>query len=237
MMNLPAALLGRYSCPQFTWSLSDIDTHRYCRLKTLLLANSTKVGRNRRESSFAEMLESIRGFALQGDKDDNRRCMACGVCWLPEGLGINTHVLRLLIPKCKSSINGSLHRLGYAGNLTRSEAAHAICDFFPSLKDNAQELRKWTVRKGQTSLTAPVINSCSNVRAVGNSLGKFEVPLEGITKSTSTRIVFADEAIGTEQSAPPAWSDFPLEPRWQADSPRDQASSLSPHDDMCIALP
>ncbi|OHT05128.1 hypothetical protein TRFO_27259 [Tritrichomonas foetus] len=127
--------------------LSDDDKCRYTYLKFNISSKAFKSQRNKRIETFSEILNEIKGFVVRGTKDDITRGLVCGVCWLPEGIAINTHQLRFLISKCKSSINGSLQKMGYNSSLGRTEAAIAISNAFPILKDNNTELRKWTVRK------------------------------------------------------------------------------------------
>ena len=108
---------------------------------------SNKNQRNKRIETFSEALDKIKKFAVREDSDDWKRCLVCGICWLPEGIAINTHQLRILIFKCKSSINGSLQKMGFNVNLGRTDAANAMVNSIPFLKDNTPELRQWTVRK------------------------------------------------------------------------------------------
>jgi hypothetical protein len=133
------------SCP-FLWKLCEADRFLYVCLKSTVSSNAAKSPRNLRLNTFSENLEAIKTFVCRNDKDDCLRGLICGIYWLPDGLAINIHRLRHLVPKCKSSINGSLQRLGFTVNLGRSECAQAITSLFPLLKENA-ELRKWTIRK------------------------------------------------------------------------------------------
>ena len=131
--------------PLFYWMMSDMDKYQYNCLK-FHLATGAKNQRNKRLSNFNGAIESIKNFAIRGDKDDKLRSLVSGICWLPEGIAINTHQLKALLGKCKSSINGSLQKMGFAQNLTRAESITALTNFFPFLRDNTSELRKWSIR-------------------------------------------------------------------------------------------
>ena len=121
--------------PNFWNLLSDVDKYSYQYLRTTMsAATCTKNQRNKRVENFIETLEEVKKFCIRRDGDDWKRCLVCGVCWLQEGIAINTRQLKILIFKCKSSINGSLHKMGYAENLGRSEAANAIVMAIPFLK-------------------------------------------------------------------------------------------------------
>ena len=143
--------------PNFYNLLSDIDRYQYNVLRTSFSAQQcNKNQRNKRVENFTETLETIKRFCCRGDGNDWRRFLVCGVCWLPEGIAINTRQLKLLIFKCKSSINGSLHKMGLSVNLGRTEAANAIVMSIPYLKDNLNELRQWTVRQIGTQCVSPI---------------------------------------------------------------------------------
>jgi hypothetical protein len=73
--------------------------------------------------------------------------MVCGIYWLPDAIAINIHQLRSLIPKCKSSINVSLQKLGFSNSPGRTASGQTITSIFPFLKDNLSALRKWTIRE------------------------------------------------------------------------------------------
>jgi hypothetical protein len=93
------------------------------------------------------MLDAIKTFAIHDDENDWKRCLVCGVIWLPGSIAINTRQLRLLIDKCKSSINGSLHRMGYSSVTSRGDTSKQLIESVPQLRGNFGELRQWTVRQ------------------------------------------------------------------------------------------
>jgi hypothetical protein len=109
--------------------------------------------------------------------------MLCGVCWLADGIAVNTHQLKRLVTKCKSSIYGSLQKIGYTVSLGRAESAQAMTAFFPMLKDNTAELRKWTVRRREDGLDYP--SPGCRVKLQKPRPGVFEIPLEGLCRSKS----------------------------------------------------
>ena len=137
--------------PLYWWLLNSSDLHQYTCLRIALTSSETKNQRNKRIATFTEAVEAVRAFAVRGDMYDKVRCLVCGIAWLPEGIAINTHQLKLLISRCKSSINGSLQKLGFTENLGRTAAANAIIAAYPFLKENQSELRKWSVRRRPTN--------------------------------------------------------------------------------------
>jgi hypothetical protein len=79
----------------------------------------------------------------------------CGICWIPDGIAINTRQLRLLVGKCKSSINAMFQNIGYATIPTTRDYGTTLVELLPVLKDNFSELRKWTVRFSKPFVDAP----------------------------------------------------------------------------------
>jgi len=134
------------SIPKYFFLLSEQDKNGYNSLR--LSFNPVKVGKNKNKNndSLESMLLAIRMYAERFDENDWRRYLVCGVCWLENAIAINTRQLRILISKCKSSINGSLQRIGYFTKTSHAESWKVLFPKIPLLKDNFHELRQWTIR-------------------------------------------------------------------------------------------
>ena len=141
--------------PEFYNLLSDSDKEGYNQLRATLSSRNCRNRRNKRIETFSEMLNAIQTYSVRKDENDWKRCLVCGVLWLSNGIAINTRQLRLLIDKCKSSINGSLHRMGYSAVMCRGDTSNQIIEMIPMLKDNFPELRQWTVRQLSTWTPQP----------------------------------------------------------------------------------
>jgi hypothetical protein len=129
------------------WNLlTDLDRATYLSIRQAFSSSSCKHRRHHATDVNREILASLRAFVVRGDPDDWKRALVCGICWLADFIAINTRQLRLLIGKCKSSINSMLQNIGYVTIPTARDRAVALVDFFPILKDNFPELRKWTMR-------------------------------------------------------------------------------------------
>lgn len=151
-LNLVTAL----TYPSYWQLLSDADRYQYGFLRAAMSSPSNKNQRNKRVETFSDSLEAIRAFAIRGDGNDWARCLVCGIAWLPDGsIAINTHQLRLLIFKCKSSINGSLLKMGYIHTLGRTETSDIISEYFSLIKDNTSEMRQWTIRTKDCGIITP----------------------------------------------------------------------------------
>lgn len=132
--------------PKYWWLLSEPDRTSYTYLRSFIKNNPESNQRNKRLTSFTDMLEIIRRYAIRGDSGDANRCLVCGILWLPGAIAINTHQLGFLMAKCKSSINGSLQILGYKETISRKTASDLVAKALLAIRDDRSELRKWTVR-------------------------------------------------------------------------------------------
>ena len=139
--------------PKFFETLTEKDQQYYNNLRQILCSTENKNCRGKRLENFSEVLASIRQFCIKGDQDDPKRCLVCGIAWLPVGLAINNRQFSLLVGKCKSSVNGSLQKLGFNSIQSRKESIALIAQAIPFLKNNYNEAREWTVRRFTTCLT------------------------------------------------------------------------------------
>jgi hypothetical protein len=127
--------------------LSESDRAAYSRLHAFIARSTLTSPRAQRAQSFVGALDAIRHFVMRDDPEDPLRGIVCGLYWLPDGIAVDVHEVRRLVPRCKSSINGSLHKLGYTLSLGRLECAEVLTKIFPLLRNASTELRKWSIRK------------------------------------------------------------------------------------------
>jgi hypothetical protein len=141
--------------PRYWELLDDDDREKYHKLREEFLAGNFRHTRNARLEQFDAILEKIRRYAERNDDNDWRRFLVCGVCWLDNAIAINTRQLRLLVAKCKSSINGSLQKMGYTTHVSHSESWKVLFPRIPALQGHFPELRQWSVRS-RPGLVLPV---------------------------------------------------------------------------------
>lgn len=127
--------------------LSMTDREGYMSMRETLTSPACKNRRNKSAETFIDVIETIKNFVMRGDKDDLQRGIVCGMYWVGEDLAINTRQLRILLQKCKSSINGSLQMIGYASPAASNDTSSILFNLFPFWKDNFRELRQWTIRR------------------------------------------------------------------------------------------
>jgi len=99
---------------------------------------------------------------MQGNGDDWKRALVCGICWVNQGVAISTRQLGLLLSKCKSSINAMFHSIGFVAVPTTADYAGALATFFPLIKDRFPELRRWTIRFNRGSGPAARYNGIAD---------------------------------------------------------------------------
>ena len=145
--------------PKFLNLLSSSDQTQYHLLKEALSSHVCRNLRGKRLQAFVELLASIKKFCIRNDMEDSIRCLVYGICWVPNGIAINTRQFGLLVNKCKSSINGSLQQLGYTTLQNRTESNSTITQAIPFLKDNFIELREWSIRLFVAATPKPLNSS------------------------------------------------------------------------------
>lgn len=127
--------------------LSAKDLEDYKILKVHLASPTLKYQYKNGLDSFISGFDDIKQYCNQGDENDWKRSVACGVCWLDNSLGINTKRLEKLISKSKSTINQALKKLGYEATLKSKENLRDLFEKIPYIEGNYVEARMWSVRK------------------------------------------------------------------------------------------
>ena len=132
--------------PVFWHLLSEADKKGYNTIRSALASPACKHRRHHSTELNREIIKAIKNFVVRNDADDWKRALVTGIVWLPNAIAINTRQLRILLSKCKSSINALFQNLGYCTIPTTNDYSSSIISYFPLLKDNFTELRKWTIR-------------------------------------------------------------------------------------------
>lgn len=148
----------------FYYLLSPSDQLQYQALQRRLSSTDNRYNRNKRIEVFKENLDEIKRFCLRNDEDDWKRFIACGICWIDDGICVNTRQIRILFGKSKSAINGALQLMGYDTTPPKGNDAAPLIEAIPFLKDNFAEQRQWSIRKCSKQLETPVKNNESPVK-------------------------------------------------------------------------
>ena len=132
--------------PSYYQLLDLSDQIKYKELKESFSTPEHKYNRGKRVETFQQSLEEIRRFCNRGDGNDWKRFLVCGMCWNQDFLAINTRQLRILLDKCKSSINGALSKMGFCTLPIKGECCTELIVAIPFLRGNYVEQRQWSVR-------------------------------------------------------------------------------------------
>jgi len=138
-------------CPSYWECLTELDKTSYVLLRNTLSSPVCKNRRNRSAQTFQEIIDTIKAFVIRNDQEDINRGMVCGLVWIGDYVAINIRQLRLLLSKCKSSINGSFQMIGYSSVPSSAEATTLLINQFPFMKNSFSEMRQWTLRQQSTT--------------------------------------------------------------------------------------
>jgi hypothetical protein len=137
------------------WNLlSAADQEVLSGIRVALSAPSLQNKRNRRVADLREIIDTLKIFQFHSQEDTWKRCLVTGFVELDDSIAINVGQLHTLIYKCKSSINGSLRRMGYSVNVNTVAAFNKLFNVIPALRRNPAELRQWTIRQHSDALPA-----------------------------------------------------------------------------------
>jgi hypothetical protein len=132
--------------PQY-WNLQvDSDKVTYLKIQHTLSSSVCKHQRHHANDLNKEILNSLQTFIMRNDPDDWKRGLVCGICWVRGAIAINIRQLKILLARCKSSVNSMFLNIGYTTVPTDTQYTIALSEFFPGLKGNFGALRRWTIR-------------------------------------------------------------------------------------------
>ena len=196
--------------PAFWDHLQESDKQQYNIMKTLLSSSQTKNRRNKSAETFQDVLDTIKLYVVRGDDNDLYRGIVCGIYWINDDIVINTRQLRLLLDKCKSSINGSFQMIGYLSPSSSTDTTPILSKTFPFWKDNFKEIRQWTIRaKPKSSTRSPKVLVKQYLEKT--TLMKKESPLSQLVRSNDFETPPPDIIPNDNQSFELTIADSPMQ--------------------------
>jgi hypothetical protein len=160
-------MAGIHWCEPQNWNLLDADEKVvYRHIAAALSAPTRRIKRGKRLADFTEILEALEVFVSMDEENKWKRCLVSGVCRLPFGIAVNTTQLKRLISKCKSTINASLRSIGFGTIITEAWAYASLISQIPCLKNNALDLKQWTIRVASHVLPQPINKPATQARHV-----------------------------------------------------------------------
>ncbi|OHT07400.1 hypothetical protein TRFO_24416 [Tritrichomonas foetus] len=184
--------------PQYWDFLSAEDQNKYHHLKKQFTHPKYKNRRNKSNDVFKDIIKNIKRFVMRNDENDVIRSLVCGIIWIDDVIVINTHQLRILIDKCKSSINGSFQAIGYEAIPPASDSACELVSMYPFMKNNYGELRQWTSRQLIRESKNPQISNVNDKNSStteGNVEGNSNNSINGTNTDNVTKIILNDGEI------------------------------------------
>ncbi|EAY11135.1 hypothetical protein TVAG_359150 [Trichomonas vaginalis G3] len=133
--------------------LSKTDLTGYLSLRNFFYEQIHKSRKGERLDSLSDKLNLIKKYVDSSEQDKWKRCKVCGIIFFDETLIINIQQLRILLGKCKSSINGSLQQLGYTSLPQGAPFGQAAISQYEFLVNDKSEVKKWTVREKKQEIT------------------------------------------------------------------------------------
>jgi hypothetical protein len=107
---------------------------------------SPKYQRSRRLSHFGDCLDLLISFVHQGNGDDWKRALICGICNCDAFLAINNARLQIFMERSKSSINDLFAKMNYRTVPINHSNQSLLLRKITYLIQHNDELRQWTYR-------------------------------------------------------------------------------------------
>ena len=146
MTQIPART-HEISLPQAYWNvLSTEDKTEYMKLRANFLQGQKISSKDRRIVTFRKELVMVLKYIQRTEVHQEERSVLVGVCFAGPVICVNTRQLKGFLGRCKSSINGSFQQMGYVALRTKAKARSCVVAVMPSLQNDQNILRQWTVR-------------------------------------------------------------------------------------------
>jgi hypothetical protein len=115
-----------------------------------------KSKKGERLDDFTDRIEKVHLFIDREPFESWKRSLVCGIFFLSDALALNIQHFRILIGKCKSSINGSLQQLGYHAQFPVDLLEQQLLARLPLNFRASGDLKKWTFRvKKSEAISVP----------------------------------------------------------------------------------
>lgn len=153
------------SLPHSYWSvLSPEDRTEFIRLRSSFLQGQKISSKDRRTVTFRKELISVLKYIERSSIHTEERSVLVGVCFAGPFICVNTRQLKNFLGRCKSSINGSFQQMGYVALRTKAKARSCVVAVMPSLQNEQNILRQWTVRCASEDAQFCFISSFAHVQ-------------------------------------------------------------------------
>lgn len=127
-------------------SLTLEDQNEFFRIRSELHESQNTPQKDKRAILFPAELSLVLYFTERSPAGVEDRSIAVGAAFAGPFICVNTSQFKSFLGRCKSSVNGCFHQMGYVALRTKSKARECILSCLPSLAHDPSALRRWTVR-------------------------------------------------------------------------------------------
>ena len=149
---------------QYWNNLGQEDRVEFQRLRQHFHQNQKITTKDPRLICFSNELSAILKFIEHSAQGRENRTILAGVAFAGPFICVNTRQLKNFLGRCKSSINGSFQQLGYVALKTKSKARTCVLSLLPSLMNDQNTLRQWTVRWASNDAKFCFVTSLTNIQ-------------------------------------------------------------------------
>lgn len=127
-------------------NMSVKEKQEFLQLRDQFHQNQKASMKDRRLVSFGNEMQMVLKYTEKSDTFRENKCILIGIAFAGPFICVNTRQLKTFLGRCKSSINGSFQQLGYVALRTKSKARNCVLSVLPSLSNEPNLLRQWSVR-------------------------------------------------------------------------------------------
>lgn len=133
--------------PRNHWTaLSREDQSSFMQLHLHFIRQQKEHMKDRRNNTFFNDIQCLLQFIEYSPIRKDDRAICVGLACSGPFVCVNTQQIKIILGRCKSSINNSFQMIGYEAVKTKGKSRDAILAIIPALSNEQNTLRKWTVR-------------------------------------------------------------------------------------------
>ena len=133
--------------PRNHWTaLTREDQTTFMQLHLHFIRQQKEHMKDRRNNTFFNDIQCLLQFIEYSPIRKDDRAICVGLACSGPFVCVNTQQIKIILGRCKSSINNSFQMIGYEAVKTKGKSREAILSIIPALSNEQNTLRKWTVR-------------------------------------------------------------------------------------------
>ncbi|OHT02371.1 hypothetical protein TRFO_30566 [Tritrichomonas foetus] len=138
---------GDIKVPSNHWNqLSREDQAAFMQLHIHFIKQQKEHFKDRKNNTFFSDISCLLQYIEYSPLRKDDRAICVGIACSGPFVCVNTQQLKIILGRCKSSINNCFQQIGYDALKTKGKSREAVLSIIPSLITEQNTLRKWTVR-------------------------------------------------------------------------------------------